>query len=164
MQKPARSKGEPHTYFRSVFPQSHYITKYILTCLAGFNRLYDVISSKMNDYISHNTEYGHYESQNVSQTDVFYELRVYPSAQKAEVALQQEKSQGENSQDKHINLEDRLNKSGQNIGKMLVVKPVRNDKGGQCKVIYTQDSYFVYIRGETSSCETAKKFQQELSF
>ncbi len=33
MQKPARSKGELHTYERSVFPQSHYVAKYMLTCL-----------------------------------------------------------------------------------------------------------------------------------
>ncbi len=29
-------KGELHTYERSVFPQSHYVAKYMLTCLSYF--------------------------------------------------------------------------------------------------------------------------------
>ena len=135
--------------------------------VGNFERMQNVASFRESDYILHRGDYGHKDPHMHSiWRDISYDLRVYPSATQAEAALQA-KSQDTSNEYERVTWEDRLNESGEKVGKMLVVSTVReegNSVMGYCNVIYTQGSYYVYLYSHQPSCEPAKKFQQGLSF
>jgi hypothetical protein len=100
-------------------------------------------------------DYGYRESDHFTDV-VQYHLRVYPSPTEANSALETERQQ-RNNQNDHASWEDRFDKSGQKLGRMLLV--LEGQKTG-CTIEYAQGANLIIILG--SSCDDAKDFQKNL--
>ena len=127
------------------FPQS----------IGDFKMVGTLASVREATYIRHEADY---QVPELDFTKVNYKLLIYPAAAQASAALESQANKVDNHET--TEWEDRLNGSGQKVGKLLVESTVQDGRG-YCALSFVKDAMLVQI-AQTTSCDSAMQFFKSL--